>query len=111
MSDRPGPESGTRYDGVARLEARVRGRVQGVGFRYFVRREALGLGVTGWVANREDGSVECVAEGPPDVLGELLALLRAGPPGAIVDQVDVHWSAATGRFEAFAIRSGGLSGD
>jgi acylphosphatase len=89
----------------------VRGRVQGVGFRYFVRREALALGVAGWVANREDGSVECVAEGPTEVLERLLSILRAGPPGAIVDQVDVHWSAATGGFAAFSIRSGGLSGD
>ena len=53
---------------AARLDATVRGRVQGVGFRYFVLREAMDLGLEGWVANTRDGSVRCVAEGPRDRL-------------------------------------------
>jgi acylphosphatase len=107
----PGPESASRRDGVVRLEARVRGRVQGVGFRYFARREALRLGVGGWVANREDGSVECIAEGPAEVLQRFLVRLRTGPPGAMVEAVDVQWVPPTGGFDAFAIRSGGHAGD
>ena len=70
-----------------RLDATVRGRVQGVGFRYFVLREAMDLDLEGWVANTRDGSVRCVAEGPRDRLDVLLELLRAGPPAAIVDHV------------------------
>ena len=57
------------------------GRVQGVGFRYFVLREATDLGLDGWVANTMDGSVRCVAEGPRDRLDILLDRLRDGPAG------------------------------
>jgi acylphosphatase len=62
----------------------VQGRVQGVGFRAFTRAVALRLGITGWVRNREDGSVEVEAEGPEEHLSGLLEALRSGPPGARV---------------------------
>jgi acylphosphatase len=65
----------------------VEGRVQGVGFRYFVRQAARQLGVAGWVRNRPDGSVEVLADGPPSALDELELSLREGPPGSRVDQV------------------------
>lgn len=94
-----------------RLEATVRGRVQGVGFRYFVVRRARELGVDGWVANSADGSVRCVAEGSPDALDALEGTLRTGPLGAVVDAVDVVRMTATGRLERFTIRSGAHSGD
>jgi acylphosphatase len=94
-----------------RLEATVRGRVQGVGFRYFVIREAMDLGLTGWVANGLDGSLRCVAEGSRPMLEALLALLRAGPASAHIERVDVQWSPATGTFQSFEIRSGGHTGD
>ena len=77
-----------RQDGLARLEATVRGRVQGVGFRYFVVRRALDLGVVGWVANEPDGSVQVVAEGSTAALDSLEAGLRVGPMGAVVEAVD-----------------------
>ena len=105
------PEAGGHEEGFARLEARVRGRVQGVGCRYFARHEALILEICGWVANREDGSVEAVAEGPRPVLEQFLARLRAGPPGAIVDDVAISWAPAAGGFEGFGIRSGPHTGD
>lgn len=96
---------------AVRLDARVSGRVHGVGFRYFVLREAQALGLVGWVANVPDGSVQCVAEGPRDRLEALVERLRAGPPPAIVEGVSVAWMPATGTFGSFGVRSGAHSGD
>ncbi|MEA2606950.1 MAG: acylphosphatase [Chloroflexota bacterium] len=96
---------------VGRLEATVRGRVQGVGFRYFVVRQALALDLVGWVANEADGSVRCVAEGPPAALDALEAALRGGPTGAIIDAVDAVRMTGTGRLDRFRIRSSAHSGD
>ncbi len=94
-----------------RLEAVVRGRVQGVGFRYWIVRLASELHVTGWVANSPDGSVRCVAEGPPAALDALESRLRTGPMGAIVDDVRIVRMPATGGFAGFEVRSSGHSGD
>ena len=66
----------------------VRGRVQGVGFRWFVEREAHILGIAGWVRNNADGSVEILAQGTRDQLSGLRSRLRAGPRAARVDAVD-----------------------
>jgi len=65
----------------------VTGRVQGVGFRWFVEREAAQAGVTGWVRNREDGSVEVMATGTREQLSSLRAKLQQGPRAARVDEV------------------------
>ena len=65
----------------------IAGQVQGVGFRHFVRQHALRLGVTGWIRNLSSGNVECAASGSDVALAELVAILRAGPPGAEVKQV------------------------
>lgn len=94
-----------------RLEARVRGQVQGVGFRWFVRSNATRLGLTGWVANQPDGSVRLVAEGPAPGLDELARLLRDGPAGASVQAVEESRVQASGSFGRFEIRSGGHAGD
>jgi acylphosphatase len=94
-----------------RLEAVVRGDVQGVGFRFFVRRQAGRLSVAGWVANEPDGSVRVVAEGSPVALARLLGILRDGPPGAAVSRVDETWLPGDGTFDGFEIRAGGHSGD
>lgn len=69
--------------------ARVRGRVQGVGYRDSCAREAERLGVKGWVRNRLDGSVEALMLGPPAPLQQLVAWLHRGPPAARVDEVSV----------------------
>jgi acylphosphatase len=95
----------------ARLEATVTGRVQAVGFRVFVASRAEALGLSGWVKNGSDGSVQCVAEGRRADLETLLAALELGPSGARVDAVSRAWSAATGSFERFSIVSGWTSGD
>ena len=73
------------------VEARrfiVRGRVQGVGFRWFVEREAHILGIAGWVRNNADGSVEVLAQGTRDQLSGLRSRLREGPRAARVENVD-----------------------
>jgi len=67
----------------------VSGRVQGVGFRWFVEREAATLGITGWVRNRDDGRVEVMATGTLEQLSALEARLREGPRAARVDEVAV----------------------
>ncbi|HET7440484.1 MAG TPA: acylphosphatase [Terriglobales bacterium] len=66
----------------------VRGRVQGVGFRWFVEREAHMLGISGWVRNKPDGSVEVLAMGTRDQLSGLRSRLREGPRAARVDDVE-----------------------
>jgi acylphosphatase len=87
-----------------RLHAIVRGDVQGVGFRYFVQGRAEKLGLKGWVCNRPDGSVECVAEGPQPSLENLLTELERGPIGASVDDVEADWTQPKGDVTSFAIR-------
>jgi len=68
----------------------VRGRVQGVGFRWFVQREAAELNLHGWVRNTEDGDVEIVASGSAEDVSELRAAVRRGPRGARVDNLIEH---------------------
>jgi acylphosphatase len=98
-------------DGAERLEAVVRGDVQGVGFRWFVRRAAGDLDLKGWVANEPDGSVRVVAEGRAVALDQLVGRLRTGPPGAAVEDVRVERGSPVGRFDGFTIRSGSHPGD
>jgi acylphosphatase len=87
-----------------RLRVIVGGRVQGVFFRDFVRRQAQARDIVGYARNLADGrSVEVVAEGPEEKLQELLAALHHGPPRAKVEEVEVHWDAATGWFSRFHI--------
>lgn len=87
-----------------RLAARVTGRVQGVGFRWWIRRQADELGLTGWVMNGDDErSVELVAEGPPEALDQLERLLHAGPSGARVEMVDARREPASNEFDGFGI--------
>ncbi|HEX7473394.1 MAG TPA: acylphosphatase [Candidatus Limnocylindrales bacterium] len=102
-----GPTASAR----ASLEAVVRGRVQGVGFRYFVLDRAIRLGLVGWVANEPDGSVRCLAEGRRADLETLLGALGRGPLGGRVDDVQANWGPAHGTFAQFTVRAGGHSGD
>lgn len=87
-----------------RFVARVFGRVQGVGYRYFAVDEARLRGVRGWARNLPDGTVEVVAEGTQPALEELLAVLRIGPRPAEVTQVEVEWSSARGDAAGFDVR-------
>jgi acylphosphatase len=88
----------------SRLHAIVEGRVQGVGFRYFVQEEAVKLDLNGWVRNRLDGSVEVTVEGDSEALKKFLAALHRGPRASIVNHVQVEWQTHTGEFTHFYIR-------
>jgi acylphosphatase len=98
-------------DVPARLDARVRGRVQGVGFRVWALREGMHLGLDGFVANEADGSVRVVAEGPRTELDRLVERLEEGPPSAIVERVVTRWEPARGLPAGFRIESGAHRGD
>lgn len=89
---------------MAHLRARVRGRVQGVGFRSFVCRHAEGLGLSGYVQNLEDGTVLIEAAGEPARLDKLLGLVQDGPPLAHVSRVEVEEVSPPGRFSGFEVR-------
>jgi acylphosphatase len=81
----------------------VRGRVQGVGFRWFVEREAHMLGIAGWVRNNHDGSVEVLAQGTREQLSGLHSRLREGPRAARVDAVEVSETEAVAGLASFRI--------
>jgi acylphosphatase len=81
----------------------VRGRVQGVGFRWFVEREAHILGIAGWVRNNDDGSVEVLAQGTRAQLLGLHSRLREGPRAARVDSVDVSEATPVNGMSSFRI--------
>jgi acylphosphatase len=89
---------------VQRLQAVVSGKVQGVAFRDFVRREASARGITGYVRNGDDGrSVEVVAEGDDAALAALAEALHTGPRFAQVDRVDTTYSEASNGFSRFSV--------
>jgi acylphosphatase len=90
-------------DDVAR-RLRVHGLVQGVYYRYATRQVASVLGLSGWVANRRDGSVEAFVQGPPEHVEELIAWCGEGPRGARVERVDVEDAALDARLTGFGIR-------
>lgn len=86
-----------------RLHAIVDGRVQGVGFRYFVRENAAALGLTGWVRNLWDDRVELTAEGSREQLERLLSFVRRGPRAAFVTQVKSDWQPSSGEYKDFRV--------
>ncbi|MCY4109247.1 MAG: acylphosphatase [Chloroflexi bacterium] len=95
-------ESGTVT--TSSVHATVIGKVQGVGFRYFVMRKANGLGLVGYVRNsRTYNRLEIVAEGRRDRLDDFLKAVRRGPPGARVDDLRSIWGHARYRYDAFRI--------
>ncbi len=87
-----------------RFRATVRGRVQGVSFRYYTLRMAEELGVFGFVRNRWDGTVEVVAEGEEVPARRLLQWLYTGPRWASVENVEVEWEEPGGELERFEVR-------
>ena len=87
-----------------RLLARVKGRVQGVGFRYYVMTAAVELGLTGWVRNRRDGSVEVLAEGDIDQIKSLVGVLERGSRSSAVMEVKTKLQPANGEFDSFYVR-------
>jgi len=98
-------------DRIARIGATARGDVQGVGFRWFIVREAAQLGLVGWVANLPDGTVRLEAEGERRALDRLVALVRRGPAGADVEGVATSELRPLGTESAFSVRALGHRGD
>ena len=86
------------------VRAAVSGIVQGVGFRYWTVREAANLGLTGYVRNMPDGSVEALLEGSPDAVACMLKLLEDGPPGARVRGVQTEQREYSGAYDSFRAR-------
>ncbi|MDY7228624.1 acylphosphatase [Hyalangium rubrum] len=89
--------------GIQRVSLRIRGKVQGVFFRESTRVEAARLGLTGWVRNRDDGSVEAVAEGEPAALEDFIRWCHRGPVSARVTDVERADSEPTGEFRTFTV--------
>lgn len=88
---------------MKRAHVRVRGGVQGVGFRYQARSRAQSLGLAGFVRNLSDGSVEAAFEGEDECVESMVEWCRHGPAGARVDDVEVSWEQSTGE-QGFAVR-------
>jgi len=88
---------------VRRLTTTVRGYVQGVGYRYYALQHARALGLTGFARNERDNSVTVVAEGPANLLAQLLDALRRGPEEADVHDVQSAWGTATHEYPTFRI--------
>lgn len=88
---------------ASRVRTVITGRVQGVGFRYFVIRNAKQLGLVGWVRNRTDGAVEIVAEGDKQDLQRLVSKLKIGPSTAWIQYVSTRWQPAENNFVDFVI--------
>ncbi len=91
-------------DSKVRAHVFIKGRVQGVLFRYVTRDEANLRGVKGWVRNLEDGRVEAVFEGEKEKVDEMIEFCHYGPPAAKVSSVKVIWEDYTGEFKGFSIR-------
>lgn len=89
---------------IVRLHAIVEGRVQGVGFRYFTQERAVFLGLTGWVRNRWNGTVEIISEGSKADIEVFLKTIQRGPRVATTQNVKFDWLEATGEFSSFRIR-------
>lgn len=87
-----------------RVHLLVTGHVQGVFYRASIRREAMRLGLAGWVRNLPDGRVEAAAEGTRSALEALVAWARVGPPRAQVDAVEVRWEGPVGEGGGFVVR-------
>lgn len=83
------------------LHLKIIGRVQGVGFRIYMQREAMRHGVNGWVRNRRDGSVEAMVQGPSAAVDALVEWARHGPPSAHV--TDVRLEPGSGDYSEFAM--------
>ncbi len=86
---------------------KISGRVQGVGYRFFLTRYACSSGLTGWIRNETDGTVSVVIEGPDFRLDQFEDALRRGPPGARIEEVEKEVIPAKGEFQRFQILESG----
>ena len=89
---------------IQELHAYVRGRVQGVGFRYYVVEKGLALGLRGYARNERGGTLEVLAQGPRSALEQLESLLWRGPSAARVSEVQTTWRQPTEHLSGFHVR-------
>ena len=89
---------------MKRLEMRIKGRVQGVSFRYNTKKQAQSLNVAGYVKNLPDGTVEVKAEGPEQDLEQLKAFCEEGPTMARVEDMELDWKEHKDEFSNFEVR-------
>ncbi|MFA7535040.1 MAG: acylphosphatase [Desulfuromonadales bacterium] len=87
-----------------RATVRIRGRVQGVSFRYYTSRTAEQHAVGGWVRNLPNGDVEAVFEGSESAVRQVVEWCRQGPDAARVDEISIDWEEARGEFDSFRVR-------
>ena len=88
---------------LSQVRAVIEGRVQGVGFRYFVRQAAMGMELVGWVRNLSDGRVELMAEGTRKDCEYLLKLVKQGPSMSEVSRIETQWGNPSGKEKGFRI--------
>ena len=88
---------------ISGLHVEIEGRVQGVGYRFFARENALNLGLTGWVRNTNNGNVEGYAEGTKENLEKWLSILQKGPRSSFVTTIRQDWKEPQGKFKTFQI--------
>lgn len=86
-----------------RAAVSIRGRVQGVSFRYYTQRVAEDLGLRGWVRNRSNGDVEALFEGEESSVQQMVDWCRSGPDAARVEDVSVDWQSPSGEFRGFRV--------
>lgn len=99
------PKVPSTENGTARLHMTVSGRVQGVGFRYFVQDQAIQLNLTGWVRNTHQGEVELVAEGSRIDLEQLRDAVMQGPSSSFVTDIKQSWETSTSQYSSFFVAS------
>lgn len=87
-----------------RAHLNIRGKVQGVSFRYYTLQEAQSVGVIGWVRNLWDGRVEALFEGEESAVDHMVQWCHAGPTSAGIEEVDILWEEPTGEFSNFRVR-------
>ena len=85
------------------VNRKITGKVQGVGFRYFVLRQAQELGINGWVSNKPNGDVEALAQGEKEGLDHFIAKVKQGPAFSSVEDVSLNWGNEAEQYSGFEI--------
>ncbi|OGC56132.1 hypothetical protein A2797_02125 [candidate division WWE3 bacterium RIFCSPHIGHO2_01_FULL_48_15] len=89
---------------LARAHLKIYGKVQNIGYRFFIHRKAAACGLTGWVCNCNSTGVEAVFEGEKEKVEECVAACRKGPRFSKIEKVDLEWQEPTGEFKSFVVR-------
>ena len=93
----------SKPESILTVNIKITGKVQGVGFRYFVLRQAQELGITGWVSNKSNGHVEAMAQGDKEDLDQFIAKVKQGPAFSRVDDLILNWEDGQENYTSFEI--------